>query len=515
LPQSNFLLRFWRGEVSLALSFWGVAPVVIALAFALPEGVGWIVRRQEFNPFNILTAIVAIWAIVVLAQLFLTVGIWRAARSYRAQRMLRGRRGVWGWTAQAVLVVAGLNLARVLTQAAAPELGEGARMAFLDDPALPPYSMRLMRDGTEAEISGGLKFGVARDAEALFATAPRLQVVHLNSTGGRVGEAMKLAQLVRTRELSTYTAVSCVSACTVVFTAGRQRYLRAGGRLGFHRGIFAGTENSEEMRKLLLAAGVDAAFAERAMAQPASSIWYPTEQELIAGHVITSMVDSYRFAASGFGAGASLMAFESTLRETPALAALSASEPRLFEEIAELYWQGYFAGWSVGRIDDEMRRTKVSPLISRRLPLSDDDVLIDYARLLADEYAALGARDPAVCYAFATRGGDSRTVTLMGPELQAREVALTERVLRGKGQRPPPPAEMVATTNLNVARALAAQFGAESANLLAEPAKVQPAQYELFCRLVVTRFRTIAALPTRQAGDLMSTLFAGGTRPTP
>lgn len=515
MPQSNFLLRFWRGDVSLALSFWVVAPVVIALAFALPEGVGWLVRRQEFNPFTVLAAIVVIWAIVVLAQLFLTVGIWRAATGYRAQRMLKGRRDVWGWTAQAVLVVGGLNLARVLAQAAAPELGEGTRMAFLDDPALPPYSMRLMRDGTEAEISGGLKFGVARDAEALFATAPRLQVVHLNSTGGRVGEAIKLARLIRTRELTTYTAVSCVSACTVIFAAGRQRYLRAGARLGFHRGIFAGTENAEAMRKLLIAAGVAPAFAERAMAQPASSIWYPTEQELIDGRVVTGIVDSYRFAASGFGANASLMVFENALRETSALATLANSEPHLFEELAELYWQGYFAGWSVGRIEDEMRRTKISPFVSRRLPLSDDDVLIDYARLLADQYAALGARDPAACYGFATRGGDSRTVALMGPELQAREMALTERILRGKGQRPPPPSEMTATTNINVARALGAQFGPENANLLAEPAKVKPAQYELFCRLVVARFRAIAALPTRQAGDLMSTLFAGGTRPSP
>src|SRR6185436_4384343 len=192
-------------------SFWVVGPVVIALAFALPEGVGWMVRRQDFDPVTILAAIVAIWAIVAAAQVFLTVGIWRAAADRRrAQRRLGGRSDVWGWAAQAVLVVAGLNLARVLAQAALPELGEGAQMAFLDDPALPAYSIRLMRDGSEAEIAGGLKYGVARDAEALFGSAPNLKVVHLNSGGGRLGEAMKLARLVRTREVATYSAVSCV-----------------------------------------------------------------------------------------------------------------------------------------------------------------------------------------------------------------------------------------------------------------------------------------------------------------
>src|SRR6185369_12618268 len=116
------------------------------------------------------------------------------------------------------------------------------------------YSLRLIRDGSEAEIAGGLKFGVAAQAAALFASAPNLKVLHLNSPGGRVGEAIELAELVRARGLATYSATSCVSACTVVFAAGRERYLRAGARLGFHRGIFAGNENAEAMRKLLLAA---------------------------------------------------------------------------------------------------------------------------------------------------------------------------------------------------------------------------------------------------------------------
>jgi len=47
------------------------------------------------------------------------------------------------------LVVAALNLLRVFVLSAVPELAEGTRMAVLDDPALPPYSMRLMRDGTQ------------------------------------------------------------------------------------------------------------------------------------------------------------------------------------------------------------------------------------------------------------------------------------------------------------------------------------------------------------------------------
>lgn len=500
------LIRFWRGGFSLVLSFWVIAPLVAALAFALPEGVGYLVRGQDFNPALILAAIVAIWAIVVFAQLYLTVGVWRSAVHHRRDSMI-GKRGLWGVAAQAVLFVAALNLLRVFVLTAVPELTEGTRMAFLDDPALPPYSMRLMRDGTEAEIAGGFKYGLARDAEALFASAPRLRVVHLNSAGGRLGEAIKLARLIRARDLVTYTSVACASACTIAYAAARERHLEAGARLGFHRSIFAGNENAGEMRRPLLAAGIEPSFVERAVAQPASSIWYPTDAELTSGRVVSAIVDSYRYAASGFGGRAPLAVFKTALRQS-ALALLETSDPQLFDEMAELYWRRYFEDRSAGEIEDELRVTKISPFIAKRLPQADDDIQVDYARLYADQYAALEARDPAACFTFATKGGDARLAALLGAELQQRELALTDRVLRSTGARPPPQPAIVHLANTAVLEVLSAQFDAPTVNLFADPSKVQPRQYDLFCRVAIARFRAIAALPERQAGELMSSLFS-------
>ena len=447
-------IRFWRGEYSLALSFWVIAPLVAALAFALPEGVGYLVRGQDFNPSLILAAIVAIWAIVVFAQLYLTVGVWRSAVNHRRDGTI-GKRAPWGVAAQAVLVVAALNLLRVFVLTAVAELTEGTRMAFLDDPALPPYSMRL----------------------------------------------------IRARDLVTYTSVACASACTIAYTAARERYLKAGARLGFHRSVFAGNENAGEMRRPLLAAGIEPSFVERAVAQPASSIWYPTDAELTSGRVVSTIVDFYRYAASGFGGQAPLAVFKNALRQTP-LALLETSDSQLFEEMAELCRRRYFEDRSAGQIEDELRVAKISPFIARRLPQADDDILIDYARLYADQYAALKAHDPAACFTFATKGGDARLVALLGAELQQRELALTDRVLRSTSARPPPLPAIVQLANTAVFKALSAQFDAPAVNLLADPAKVQPQQYDLFCRVAIARFRAIAALPERQAGELMSSLFS-------
>jgi hypothetical protein len=492
------LARFWHGDHSLALSFGVITPLVAALAFALPEGVGWLVRMQDFNPLLILAAIVAIWGIVVAAQVYVTVGLWRSASRHR---------GAWAAAAQVALVLAALNTARLFVQTAVPELSEGVGMALFDDPSLPPYAVRLMRDGTEAEIAGGFKYGLVRDAEALFGTAPNLRVVHLNSAGGRLGEAAKLARLIKTRGLATYSADVCASACTVAYAAGRERYLRAGARLGFHRGIFAGSENAAATRRILLDAGITPAFVERAVAQPADSVWYPTEPELLAARVVTMRVDSYRFAASGLGTNASLIAVERALRRTPAFATLAAAQPALFENMAELYLRRYVEGWSTGQIEDELRRTRVAPFLAQRLPQAEDEILVAYAHLLADQYAALGRRDPAACFSFVTRGSDAHAIALLGFDLQKRELALTERVMRSHHRRSPASTEALQAASAAVNQALLGQFEAASINLLADPAKVQPVQHELFCRVAAARLHAIGDLPSHQAGELMSRLF--------
>lgn len=493
------MARFWRGDYSLALSFWVITPLVAALAFALPEGVGWLVRARDFNPLLIFAAIVAIWAIVIAAQVYVTVGLWRSAAR---------RRGAWAGIAHVALVLAALNTVRLFMQTAVPELSEGLGMALLDDPALPPYAVRLMRDGTEAEVAGGFKYGLAREAEALFETAPNLRVVHLNSAGGRLGEATKLARLIKARGLATYSADLCASACTVAYAAGRERYLRAGARLGFHRGIFAGSENAQAMRQLLLEAGVAPAFAEQAVAQPAERVWYPTEPQLLAGKVVTTLVDSHRFAASGLGTNASLTAVEKALRRAPGFATLAAAQPDLFEGMAEQYLRRYVEGWSVGQIEDELRRTRIARFLAQRLPQAEDELLVDYARLLADQYTALGRRDPAACFAYVTRGGEAHVLALLRADLQRRELALTERVVRSHHRRSPPTADAVQAANAAVSQALLGQFDAAAVNLLVEPAKVPPAQHELFCRVASARLRAIADLPAHQAGDLMGGLFA-------
>jgi len=124
----------------------------------------------------------------------------------------------------------------------------------------------------------------------------------------------------------------------------------------------------------------------------------------------------------------------------------------------------------------------------------------------------LGARDPASCFAYVTRGGDARMIALMGPALQKREVALTERVLRSRSHRAAASPEAIQAANIEVYKKVAAASDPQAATLLAEPAKVQPDQYALFCKVAVARLNAITSLPAHEAGDLMSSLFTGTRR---
>jgi hypothetical protein len=513
LPSSNrstFIRRFLRGAYPLAFSYCAIGLAVYLAIGLLLMAVSFVMRRHAFNPYEVLAAVIVIWGAIILGQIFQSLGVWRSAMRHRRLAAAAGGIGLWGIAAQAVVILGGAGIAYAFVTRGVPQLSESWSMAFEGDPGIPPYAIRLMRNGREAEITGGFKFGLSQDAARLFAEAPHLEVVHLNSGGGRVGEAVELAKLIKARGLVTYTSESCASACTIAFVAGREHYLRSDARIGFHRAIFAGVERTDEMRELLRAAHVEHSFIERAMAQPAQAIWYPTEQELAAADVVMAVVDSYHFAASGLGPHPTLEDFAAVLRRTPSFAAMEGADKQTFDDSAELYQQRYFEGVPDGRIVDEIRTRELGPLLRARLVSAPDDLLIDYARLMADQFEALGARDADACFDYATRSG-SRASASLPAELRRRDEELSVGVLHSRTLRQPASAAELNAATLTLSQAMIERYGADKIRLLIAPAKVTPAEHAIFCELSAGMFRTIAELPPALAGAELSGIFGAMT----
>ena len=191
--------------------------------------------------------------------------------------------------AKLAVLVGLLSTIAALVTTGWPQVHEAARMAFQGDPDIQPYAIRVMRDGTEAEISGGFKYGLTDDFRKVLQASPNIQVVHLDSLGGQIGEAMKLHDLLQSRGLDTYVSSGCHSACTLAFAAGRRRILLNGAVLGFHAATFPGMRKEDEAREqrgqrsAFTAAGFDESFIDKALATPNSDLWKPPVSTLTSG----------------------------------------------------------------------------------------------------------------------------------------------------------------------------------------------------------------------------------------
>ena len=84
-------------------------------------------------------------------------------------------------------------------------------------------------------VSGPIESGDEGRFLSLALNSKRDILVSLNSQGGDLKTALEIGQLIALRGYSTgVTKTECVSACGLIWLAGRDRYLNNGERVGFH-----------------------------------------------------------------------------------------------------------------------------------------------------------------------------------------------------------------------------------------------------------------------------------------
>jgi hypothetical protein len=145
--------------------------------------------------------------------------------------------------------------------------------------------------GSALYIRGEIDGGLADAINESLTQTPDIRSAFLDSPGGEVTAAMRIAQMLKARGISTVVRRDCASACTIIFSAGRERLLLSPGRLGFHdcRDVIlwylpCDTRNQENY---MISEGVDPRFAQKALAVDSHKIWYPSVAELLRAHVVT------------------------------------------------------------------------------------------------------------------------------------------------------------------------------------------------------------------------------------
>ncbi|WP_421723816.1 hypothetical protein [Bauldia sp.] len=293
-PAKNVFAAFWRGELSLGVSYWVfgflgglfVAVLLRWIESLLPEG---------YDPVAIFISLYATVGLIGAFTLWQMVGIWRSASRHAEERRKLGRSRFWARTAQVLIV---LGLIRLLGDlgGTVPALDETYQMAFLNDPEISDYQVSIADDGKGILVTGGFKYGLAKELQEVLSSAPDAFFISLNSEGGRIGEAEAVFDLVREHGLVTHVGGECLSACVIAFAASEERFIDQNGRLGFHAADFPGLSKQElewvdsDFASILTEAGFDEDFVERGLLVPHESMWYPTIDELVDSGAVTGVI---------------------------------------------------------------------------------------------------------------------------------------------------------------------------------------------------------------------------------
>ena len=295
----NVLVKHWRGDLSLSTSFW-IAYVAVFCSALLAFFYFLTPLLMDGTPAA--TVAYFFFGQAILAGLFCwqSIGLWHASVNY-----VRSGKG----KTEAILARAGVGLGALVLCGMAlksiPFMFQQFEFAIGIDRELRANGDRpasITPSGNFVRLQGWIVWGVERKLKQILDKRPDIEYVELNSPGGRARAALRIAQLIKERGLSTYVRGVCSSACTFVFIAGRERILNAGGRLGFHSGasrlkggkpITPSEINPfrDHIEMFMREAGVAEWIIEQQRLTPNKNMWFPNEYQLLDGGVVSRVVN--------------------------------------------------------------------------------------------------------------------------------------------------------------------------------------------------------------------------------
>lgn len=507
--RSNFIARHWRGELSLPVSYWlcnflGAIAAVVAVRL-ISKSFDF---KDEFKPEVALLAVLSIWTVLFVIFLWQTVGTWRSATNYSITNSSK----YWGGIAKFFVIIAVLRTLGDYGNVAAPQITEFVNI-YNGDKEMGKYEFRVLRDGQELEFSGGITFGAAKELRRFIDAMGSLRVIHLNSHGGRISEAERMAQHIRAKGLNTYAPRLCASACTIVFLSGKERFISDASKIGFHQSSFPGL-SSEEKRvstaldeRKLIALGVSAAFARKAYSTPHNDMWYPSANELIAEKVATKAVDSSNFGISGV-ASEELTdeKIEASLLGLEVYKQLRRIDPTLYSEILSQFKVGFRRGQSLNELTLSIG-PKITGLYFSLIPYASDENILRYTRTFIKSAKALNQDNPTACYTFlhpdkgdlnVLAASRRRFKQIVDEENQIQEAIFTQH--RGKTRKLPVEQE-VKLQLASVIERLSSRSDIDVS--LFDTQRVPLSSYSKYCSTLVAMYEEAIRLPAPQAAMLV------------
>jgi hypothetical protein len=499
--RSNYLIRHWRGDLPLGISYWVNGAI---LGNLVPAVVLAILAAQQASEAGSLRAVAALEllliAVSVAMPLWSVVGIWRSSEKH----VQRGGKAFWAGAAR---VGVAFGLLSVVGNWSNHNIGgqaiELAEIAIGHD-SLAMVDVKVAPNGGSILLSGVLGTGSAERVRTILAATPDIKLVQLDSIGGRIFEAQAIAAEVRQRRLNTYVTGMCVSACTIIFLAGEARAATPNARIGFHRGSLAGEpidRGQDPMINVYRKAGISQAFLERVKNTPSESMWYPTREELAANGITTRVSLGGETASDLSTAGInSADDVQQVFAHTRLWQAIERRYPGSTARAADAAWKVHQSGAN----DSEMEsasRSVISSLVPRALSDASPPVLDAFLDLTTMELSAATAVNEETCQALLA--GKLNIQASLPKTVVAKDAAVTQLLFESA---PEPASGTWSSEDAAAAvRAAVDQLRPEYVTVLARGSGEAGGQTP--CPALIAFYQAVAKLPSPQRTLALRSMF--------
>lgn len=290
----RWIVRHWRGWYPLGVGYWlnGLARAVLLIVLRA------LVRSRPVVAHRLDIWVLLFNELVLLTYIWLGLGIWRSARRH----IVDTGQHFWARCAPVIVVIARLSTGFTFMANFGAVTQLFSLYRALDN--MPKLSVTTDAGGTKLYIRGTLVLGSGDAIAAAIAGHPMLSVVQLSGPGGLLDEARIAGNAVKHRQLATFVATECDSACTLIFMSSPRRVLRRSASLGFHSPIMAPLTVANlfayaaQMRTELIQLGATPNFAALASSVDSQTLWRPDAETLLANHVVTSLTDAMDWVPS-------------------------------------------------------------------------------------------------------------------------------------------------------------------------------------------------------------------------
>lgn len=432
----SYIRNHWRGDCSLAQAFWinlVLVNLVLIALYRAPMVFGWI----QYPVFH------ARWEVIGLAVLMGLVYPWQLVGLVRTSHRVwvdDGQR--WAPVLVIALLMYGLIDQVQTLKRTWPHYQEQWSYGFKPDP-LANHHITKLSSSNRIHVKGFLGFGLTRDIEEVvesFDDAESIDGVVLDSAGGRLYEARKLAEMIEQRQWNTYSTVGCYSACPLAFAAGSHRTLSADARIGFHQynnpytleTVPEGAEEYQRDSRYYRERGIKSDFVEKMFAVGPADMWRPTVNELQGAQFIHEVVPTGELL-SDLDREVLYRPIRNELKTWTVFAEGARLKPEFFEHFVGLFWREQALGGPDYRLVDAIERRLDDWVMLFTDRAQDDDL-----RALLSTMADLMKTNPDQCLRmiFPDRYGGLNYRTVMGDNDWQQFRALLIRLVTDADETP-------------------------------------------------------------------------------